>query len=40
MILKYQIRKFTTKFSKTRANEELKQRQKLETTLKLLEENL
>lgn len=38
--LKYQIPKFSIKFSKSRAKEEQKQRQKLDTTLKLLEENL
>ena len=35
--LKYQIRKFTIRFSKIRAKEERKQREELETTLKLLE---
>ena len=38
--LKYQIRKFTIRFSKTRAKEERKQRDELETTLKSLEKNL
>ena len=38
-LLKYQIRRFT-RFSKTRAKEERKQRDELETTLKSLEENL
>ena len=38
--LKYQIRKFTIRFSKTRAIEERKQREELETTLKSLEKNL
>ena len=38
--LKYQIRKFTIRFSKTRAKEEPKQRDELETTLKSLEKNL
>ena len=32
--LKYQIRKFTIRFSKMRANEERKQREELETALK------
>ena len=36
-ILKYHIRKFTIRLSKMRDNEERKQREKLETTLKLLE---
>ena len=35
--LKYQIRKFTIRFSKMLAKEERKQREELETTLKLLE---
>ena len=38
--LKYQIRKFTIRFSKTHAKEERKQRDELETTLKSLEKNL
>ena len=38
--LKYQIRKFTIRFSKTRAKEERKQRDELETTLKSVEKNL
>ena len=38
--LKYQIRKFTIRFSKMRAKEERKQREELEATLKLLEKNL
>ena len=38
--LKYQIRKFTIRFSKMRAKEERKQRDELETTLKSLEKNL
>ena len=38
--LKYQIRKFTIKFSKMRAKEERKQREELETTWKLFEKNL
>ena len=38
--LKYQIRKFTIRFSKTRAKEERKQRDEFETTLKSLEKNL
>ena len=36
-ILKYHIRKFTIRLSKMRDKEERKQREKLETTLKLLE---
>ena len=36
-ILKYHIRKFTIRLSKMRDNEERKQREKLETTIKLLE---
>ena len=36
--LKYQIRKFTIRFSKTRAKEERKQRDELETTLNHLKE--
>ena len=39
-IPKYQIRKFTIRFSKTRAKEERKQRDELETTLKSLEKSL
>ena len=38
--LKYQIRKFTIKFSKMCAKEEWKQREELETTLKLLKKPL
>ena len=39
--LKYEIRKFTVKFLKIRAKEERKkEREELETTLKLLEKNL
>ena len=38
--LKYQIRKFTIKFSKMRAKEERKQREELETTWKLFEKKL
>ena len=38
--LKYQIRKFTIRFSKMRAKEEPKQRDELETTLKSIEKNL
>ena len=37
--LKYQIRRFTIRFSKMRAKEEQKQREELEANLKLLEEN-
>ena len=37
---KYQIQKFTIKFSEMRAKEERKQREELEATLKLLEKNL
>ena len=33
--MKYQIRKFTVKFSKTRAKEERKQKQEFETTVKI-----
>ena len=38
--LKYQIRKFTIRFSKMRAKEERKQREELEATLKLVEKKL
>ena len=38
--LKYQIVKFTIRFSKTRAKKEQKQREELETLLQLLEKNL
>ena len=38
--LKYQIRKFTIRFSKMRAKEERKQREELEATLTLLEKHL
>ena len=37
--LKYQIRKFTKRFSKMRAKEERKRREEVEATLKLLEKN-
>ena len=37
---KYQIWKFTIRFSKMRAKKKRKQREKLETTLKLLKKNL
>ena len=39
VILKYQIWKFTIRFSKMRAKKKRKQREKLETTLKLLKKN-
>ena len=39
-MLKYQIWKFTIRFSKMRAKKKRKQREKLETTLKLLKKKL
>ena len=36
LIIKFQIRKVTIRFSKMRAKEERKQREELEATLKLL----